>query len=125
MVFDKLSNAKISNGPEIRGRKEPLMARGGKREGGGRRMGAPNERSAHSDLNDLIALRQQELPYRMHKPVDDRLFRGDVDVLETAGGENFFRDGCAFAQDVLRAPVIGQCRIERALQTLRRHVFLR
>ncbi len=38
MVFDKLSNAKISNGPEIRGRKEPLMARGGKREGGGRRM---------------------------------------------------------------------------------------
>jgi hypothetical protein len=45
ITFDKLSNAKLSDGPGFGARKEALMSRGGRREGAGRPKGAMNLRT--------------------------------------------------------------------------------
>src|SRR5438034_401167 len=77
------------------------------------------------DLRDLMPRRQLELFYGMHQPVDDGFLGRDVDILEAAGDEDFFGDRRALTQDVLGARIIGERGIERTLQALRRHAFLR
>lgn len=70
----------------------------------------------NSDLEHLVPLWERKLPNVVNQPVRKRLRSRDIDVLGSPIGEDSVGDIGTFAQDRLRARIIRQGSIKRALK---------
>ena len=66
-----------------------------------------------SDLHDLLPLWERKLAHSLHQPELDRLPRRNMDLAVSAGREHIIRNGGVLTQDIVRAIIVSQRRIER------------
>jgi hypothetical protein len=66
-----------------------------------------------SDLHDLLPLWERKLPHRLYETEPDRLLRRDVDLAVPPGREHVVRNGGILTQDIVRAIIVSQRRVER------------
>ena len=65
------------------------------------------------DLNDILPLWERKLSHPLHQPELDSLVRRDVDLAVPPRRQYLIRDGRILTQDVVRAIIVGQRRVER------------
>lgn len=65
------------------------------------------------DLNDLLPLWERKLAHPLHQPELDGLARRDVDLAVASRREYVVRNGRILTQDIVRAIIVRQRRIQR------------
>lgn len=69
---------------------------------------APGVDPRPSDVEDLIAGRQRELPNFVRQAVFESLLRGEVHICGAAPGQDAFCDGRALAQNIFKAGLVSE-----------------
>lgn len=64
------------------------------------------------NLNDLIPAWERKFSNAVHDTEFERILRGDVNVPYAPGAQQFIRQGCTFAQDILSALIVRQRRVK-------------
>ena len=65
------------------------------------------------DLHDVLPLWERKLAHPLHQPELDSLARRDMDFTVATRRENIFRNGRVLTQDIVRAIIVSQRRVER------------